>query len=82
MNSMKSKTLLEKAMSINTKVPQKKTKNREEQEIAVAYLRGHVSLSQIQKVTGINSTTGVYAFVVMAMRSFFETNDIQFDKKI
>ena len=69
---MKKESLLEKAKKIERKNPMADNINAEHIELALAWARGEVSLSQIQKVLAMNVPSTIYSFLAFALRKHIQ----------
>lgn len=68
-------TLLQKAQNIKKGPNTDKTK--EEQELAIAFLYGHITLTQLMKAAGLKNTSLVYPFAFFAIRTHILENGIK-----
>lgn len=67
---MKQKTLLEKAMDLKTFHTKISNITEEDIELALAWVNGKVSFSQIQKVKNFPSATSSYIFLSSTLKKY------------
>ena len=69
----KNKTLLEKAKLIKIKKPHKTLISEEEMDVALAWTKEELTLSQVMEVLALTSPTSVYSFLAKCFKYYVNT---------
>jgi hypothetical protein len=67
------KTLLEKAKLIKVKKPHKSLISEEEMDVALAWTKEELTLSQVMEVLALTSPTSVYSFLAKCFKYYVNT---------
>jgi hypothetical protein len=67
------KTLLEKAKLIKVKKPHKSLISEEEMDVALAWTKEELTLSQVMEVLALTSPTSVYSFLSKCFKYYVNT---------